>query len=318
MSAVLADVQEMPRATYLGSSDVAALMRVSKWKTPLDVYLAKTEPKVDAPPDPDRSRILRRGHRLEPFIVQMGIDALRDAGHQVELVAQGRRYVHPEHGFIAAEIDAELIVDGEHVNYEAKSANRRNYDEWGEEGSDEIPIYYAAQVSLAQAVTGRRATWVGAVFGLDDVVLYYLPADDELNATLINTCVSFWRDHVIARVPPEPMTLVDLARMYRKVGPPPVEADEATRRAAMRLREIREQAKALEESADECVLAVLSYMGESDTLIVEGKPILTAKNQVRTLIDGKRLAREQTAIYESYLRETTSRPILFKRGKNAP
>ena len=116
MSAVLAEVQQMDRATYIGSSDVAALMRVSKWRTPRRL---SREDRADEEnvADRDRARILRRGHQLEPFIVQMGINALRDAGHQVELVAQGQRSVHPDHPFIAAEIDAELIVDGERVNY---------------------------------------------------------------------------------------------------------------------------------------------------------------------------------------------------------
>lgn len=314
MSAVLAEVQQMDRATYIGSSDVAALMRVSKWCTPLDVYLAKTEPTKENVADRDRARILRRGHQLEPFIVQMGINALRDAGHQVELVAQGQRYVHPEYPFIAAEIDAELIVDGEHVNYEAKSANRRNHDEWGDEGTDQIPIYYAAQVSLAQAVTARRATWVGAVFGLDDVVLYYLPADDELNASLVQTCVDFWYSHVLPRVPPEPETLVDLARMYRTSGPPPVEATEEILQIAGRLKEVRHQKKLLEETEEEAAFAITAYMGESDTLLRNGKPVLTCKHQVRSLIDGKRLEREQAQIAEQYRKSAVSRPILLKKG----
>jgi predicted phage-related endonuclease len=317
MTAVLAPVQQMDRMRYLGSSDVAALMHVSKWKTPLDVYLAKTEPEKANSADPDRARILRRGHRLEPFIVSMMVDALRDAGHQVELVAQGRRYVHPEHPFLAAEIDCELIVDGEHVNGEAKSANRRNYDEWGDAGTDQVPIYYAAQVSFAQAITARRATWVGAVFGLDDVVMYYLPADDELNATLVQTCVDFWRNHVEPRVPPAPETLVDLARLYRTSGPPPIEGDERTLAVADRLAELRAEAKRNSELQDEAAFEILAFMGESDTLLRDGKPVLTAKHQVRTLVDSRRLEREQTDIYRQYLRDTTSRPLTFKRSKKA-
>lgn len=315
MNAVLAPVQDMERSSYLGSSDVAALMGVSKWKTRLDVYLAKVEPEKANKADPDKAKILRRGHRLEPFIVQMAIDALRDEGHQVELLAQGRRYVHPDHPFIAAEIDAELLVDGEHVNLEAKSANRRNYDEWGDAWTDEIPIGYAAQVSMAQGVNGIRTTIVAAIFGLDDVVLYRIEADDELNEQLIKTCADFWHEHVLTKMPPAPENLVDIARMYRTSGPPPIEATDEIVAIAAKLKEARTDMKRLEDLADQACFELLAFMGESDTLLLKGKPILSAKHQVSTMVDGKRLQREQADIHAQYQKSSVSRPILFKKVK---
>ena len=35
------DVGQLDRRTYLGSSDVAAILGLSKWKTPVDVYFEK-------------------------------------------------------------------------------------------------------------------------------------------------------------------------------------------------------------------------------------------------------------------------------------
>lgn len=314
MSAVVAVSQELDRSTYLGSADIAAIMRVSKWRTRLDTYLSKVEPVASNVIDPYRERIFRRGHKLEPYILEMIVDALRDAGHQVEMVARNQRYRHPEHPFLAAEIDGELIVDGVHVNAEAKSVNRRNHDEWGEEGTDQIPVYYAAQVAFAQAITGRRATWVGAIFGLDDVVMYHLPADDELNATLIGEAVSFWHDHIVPRIPPEPETLVDLARMYRTSGPPPVEATPEVAWAARRLMEIRAERSRLEKEAEVAEFEIGAYMGESDTLMWQGKKILGFKHEARILVDGKRLQREQSDIYDQYLRASVSRPIRIARN----
>lgn len=315
MSAVLAPNQSPDRSTYLGSSDAAAILGVSKWKTSLDVYLAKTEPEPDNFADPDRARVLRRGHRLEPYIVEMMVDALREAGHTVEVVGTGRRFQHPDHPFIAAEIDCELIVDGELVNGEAKSASFRVIDEWGEAGTDEIPIHYAAQVHLAQAATRRRTTWVAALFGFDDVVMYRIDADDELQDALIGRMVAFWNDHVLARVPPAPERMTDIARLYRNSGPPPVEASAKVAEVAARLRSIREERKALEEVADQAEFEIAAFMGESDTLLVGGKPYLSFRHQVRMLVDGKRLATEQPEVHKQFLRPSVSRPILFKKVK---
>lgn len=314
MSAVLQPVGDIERHLYIGSGDAASIMRVSKWRTRLDTYLAKVEPQKSNLADPDRERIFRRGHKLEPYILEMLVDALRDAGHQVEFVARNERYRHPDHPFLAAEIDGELVVDGVHVNAEAKSVNRRNHDEWGEEGTDQIPIYYAAQVAFAQAVTGRRETWLGAIFGLDDVVMYHIVADDELNGTIVSECVDFWHNHVVPRVPPEPETLVDLARMYRTSGPPPVEATQEVAWAARRLMEIRAERSRLEKDAEQAEFAIGAYMGESDTLLWQGKKILGFKHEPRMLIDGKRQAREQSDIYHQYQRASISRPIRIARN----
>ena len=76
VSAVLAEVR-MDRATYIGSSDVAALMRVSKRRTPPTSISRRPSRRKITSPTGDRARILRRGHQLEPFIVQMGINAPR-------------------------------------------------------------------------------------------------------------------------------------------------------------------------------------------------------------------------------------------------
>lgn len=314
MSALPEDVGAIDRSTYLGSSDVAAIMGVSKYRTPLDVYMAKVEP-IDEPVDLDRARILRRGHVLEPYIVQMMVEQLRRDGHEVEVVGQGRRLRHPEHDFLAAEIDCELLVDGELCNGEAKSAGWRAAEEWGEAGTDEIPIHYGAQVHHAQIVTGRRTTWVGALFGLDDCVMYRVDADDELHAEILARMVGFWHDHVLARVPPDPVRIEDVHRLYRRSGPPPVEASPEILDHVQALRAIRAKIRALEDEAAEHQFAIAAYMAESDELVSGGQTILTFRHQVRRVVDAKRLKAERPDIFNAYLRESQSRPILFKRGK---
>lgn len=311
VSALPENVGAVDRSTYLGSSDVAAILGVSKWKTPLDVWQAKVEP-LDEPVDIDRARILRRGHVLEPYIVQMMVEQLERDGHQVEVVARSERHAHPDHPFLRAELDCELIVDGEPCNGEAKSAGWRAAEEWGEAGTDEIPIHYSAQVHFAQAVRGRRATWVGALLGLDDCVMYRVDADDELQAEIVRRMVAFWHDHVVACVPPPPVNIDDVHKLYRRSGPPPVEASSEMAQRAEELRQLRYQIKSLEEQAAEHAFAIAAYMAEADELLVGGQPVLSFRHQVRRLVDAKRLKAERPDVYATYLRDSVSRPILFK------
>lgn len=57
-------VGDLPRQSYLGGSDIAGILGVSPWRTPLDVFLDKTEGKQ--PDDASKAQIFKRGQRLEP------------------------------------------------------------------------------------------------------------------------------------------------------------------------------------------------------------------------------------------------------------
>lgn len=100
------------RSQFLGGSDAAAVMGLSPYATPVELWQEKTGRTRKDPEDPIRQRILARGQRLEPFIREMTIEKLRDMGLSVELLAVNQRYVDPEHAFLSCEIDFELELTG--------------------------------------------------------------------------------------------------------------------------------------------------------------------------------------------------------------
>ena len=104
-------VGALDRTTYLGGSDVAAILGVSPWTTPFMLFQKKVGAHVEEL-TPAKRRILERGARWEPIVLEMLVDELTDRGHDVEVVATGQRYQDPEFPFLAAEIDAELVPMG--------------------------------------------------------------------------------------------------------------------------------------------------------------------------------------------------------------
>ena len=156
------------RTTYIGGSDVASILGVSPWKSAFALYLEKTGASVEEETPADKAKIFRRGKRWEPIVVEMLVDELRERGHEVELVAQNQRYADPTFPFLAAEIDLELLIDGEPTNGEAKTVIPFAAKFWGEEETDEIPIYYAAQVMHGLMIQPRRRAVVAALTGFDD------------------------------------------------------------------------------------------------------------------------------------------------------
>ena len=102
-----ARTKEPDRRTFLGGTDAPAVLGVSEWMTPLDLWRLKTG-RVKPEPNLERDQRLKRGKRLEPFICEMVVDKLRDQGHEVKVLARNERYTHPKYPFLKCEIDLEL------------------------------------------------------------------------------------------------------------------------------------------------------------------------------------------------------------------
>ncbi|MBK8916338.1 MAG: YqaJ viral recombinase family protein [Phycisphaerales bacterium] len=256
MSAVLANVGDVDRRTYLGGSDAAAILGLDPYgKTPLTVYLAKRGELVTGAPDPEREKFLRRRKRWEEPIVAM----LREE-FGGEIVAMNGRYKHPEHDFLAAEIDFEWAdADGVIQNGEIKTVSPFAFNEgagWGEAGTADVPIHYHAQVMHGLAVTGRSECILAALAGLDTMVFYRIERDEEAIADLRAAEVAFWTDHVLAGVPPEPITMADVGRLWNRRNGRPVEIDEDTAGRLEHLRQARGEQKALDGDVEELQLEI--------------------------------------------------------------
>ena len=100
------------RTKFLGGSDAAAVLGISPWRTPLDLWRDKVQPAMPENADPARMRVLERGKRMEPYIVD-----LLAAETDLAILARNQRYVDPEFAFLAAEIDAILHDEKVHADH---------------------------------------------------------------------------------------------------------------------------------------------------------------------------------------------------------
>ena len=325
MSAVLANVGDIDRRTYIGGSDAAAILGLDPYgKTPLTVYLAKRG-ELGGVPDPDREKFFRRRKRFEEPIVAM----LREE-YDGEIVAVNARYVDPEHDFLAAEIDFEWAdSDGVIQNGEIKTVSPFAFNEgagWGEAGTDQVPIHYHAQVMHGLGVTRRNTCILAALAGLDTMVFYRIERDDETIEGMREAAAAFWRGNVLAGVPPEPITMSDALALFRRRNGTPVELDDEAAAAFENLRLIRGEVKALEGDEAETELAVAKAICKAWGVPDDGEPpednaVLTHKG--RTLgkwargrgayLDQKRLALDHPEIKAAYTVPTAFRTFRFSK-----
>lgn len=338
---------ELDRRTYIGGSDIAAIMGLSPWMTPLQCYERKVSSEPETLTDEKRKFFARR-KRQEPVIAEMLMDTYGIEVTRLSLDEHPNRYIDADFPFLAAEIDFEFVMsdaariafpdrpqfcaipDGTLLNGEIKTVHPFKAKEWGEEGSEDVPIHYAAQVMHGLGVTRRPAALVVALFGIDNLVAFPVMADLETIAAVREKAVAFWQNHVQAGVAPDPIDMADMMRLFSRVNGKAVEADEATVDLLVELRNVRSNISALETSKEELEFQIADYIrkqwqltpeqdvtADNAVITVTGLPFATWKKQGRTTIDSKRLQAEQAEIAARYSRTTWFRSIRFTKQKGA-
>lgn len=184
------------RREGIGSSDIAAILGISPWQGPLHVWLDKLGQLNWA-----GNAATKWGSRFEDDVLEEFIEA------HPELVVTPKpgTFADPTAPWRLASLDAEAIgEDGLSVVEIKTGQGRRAGDEWGEPGTDEIPLYYLTQVTWACDV--RRATrWRLAYLPLDDLENYreYEGNFSPALAAQLRERVGAWRDrHILGGVEP--------------------------------------------------------------------------------------------------------------------
>ena len=313
-------VGTLDRTTYLGGSDVAAILGVAppNWnKTPFMLYQQKTGAFTEEL-TPAKRRILARGARWEPIVLEMAVDELTDRGHDVEVVAVNQRYQDPELPFLAAEIDAELIVDGEPVNGEMKTASYFAAGDWGDYDSNEVPIYYLAQVMHGLMIQPRRRAVIAALTGFDDrPMIRWIERDEETIAAIRAREIEFWQ-RIKSGDAPEPVTAEDVKWLYKRDSGKAMDADEELIEWCEVLKRCKGTYKAVESEIELIATKIKARMGDAATLLgPNGKPIATWKNNKDgSKTDWQAVATELAAPRELIAKHTKTtagaRPFILK------
>ena len=286
----------------IGGSEAPAVAGVSRWKTPLQVWLEKTGV---VPPASAQSEAAYWGTRLEDIIAE---EFARRTGMRVERLEEMLQ--HPEYPFMIANIDRIILDEAGRATaiLECKTAGEFRRHEW-EDGR--VPDEYIVQVQHYLAVTGLKKAYVAALIGGQHFVIREIERDDELIDYLIRIEADFWR-LVESRTPP-PIDGSDAAAELLKKLYPEAKAGSAIdlpTEAEALIRQWRE-AKAEEEAAaarrQEAENKLKALLEDKEVGLLGGKPVVTWKNFTRKTIDSKRLKKDYPDIYDQYAKESTYR-----------
>jgi putative phage-type endonuclease len=161
------------RRNRLGGSEIAAVLGLHNYESHLSLWFRKHG---DIPPQPDNP-LMEWGRRLEPLVWTKFVENhINDESWDYSPGS----YTHPERAWQLASPDGMGWDTGQLV--EVKTVQTEL--DWGEEGTDQIPISYRCQALWNMDVLGANRCWLPILIRGAFYREYLVEMDDQAEADL--------------------------------------------------------------------------------------------------------------------------------------
>jgi putative phage-type endonuclease len=246
----------LDRHLYIGGSDIGAILGLSPYRTPLEVWMNKTGRSTDEA----NNLAIRFGNFAEDFVANEY--ALQT---QSSLVHYPKPIPHPKHPHLVGHVDRFVmpstppdqsnqkeLFDGKgtccaaHL-LECKTANPFNQSQWGESGTNQVPLPYLVQCLWYLAITNLERTDLAVLFSNQDFRIYTITRDLELEQMMIDKALFFWNNYVLSDIAPPAKCETDYQHLYPiEVKGKSIQADNDLFEMILRLNEVQEEMKTKE------------------------------------------------------------------------
>ena len=274
------------RKKGIGGTDMAVILGLSPYKTPLQLWLEKTGRAEDIP-QPDAEERMYWGTVLEDVVARRYADL---NGCRIQRINDP--LVHPG-GILRGNIDRAIInpaiagnvrvKDGRLTTdkiLEVKTAHAmaQNSADWGAPGSDEIPQHYWIQVQTYLGLSQCPVADLAVLFGGPKLATYTIRADGDLFADLVSEAGAWWQKHIVADLPPEASTEDDARRLWKShiAGKEKI-VDVLIADAVQQLAETKAAISALEQEEQDLRDVILSDFGDAEAISYMGRKLATWK-----------------------------------------
>ncbi|MEK5108189.1 YqaJ viral recombinase family protein [Cytobacillus sp. FSL K6-0129] len=291
------------RSKGIGGSDASIILGLNKYKTAFELWLEKTG-QVEL--TEISSEAAYWGNEMEEVVA-------KEFEKRTEKKVRRRNYMfsHPDHHFIKANIDREVMKES--ALLECKTASAYLKAEW--EG-DEIPASYLVQVQHYLAVTGKEKAYIAVLIGGNHFTWKEIERDDELIQMIIDAEVNFWEKHVIGFVPPE-LDGSSAAELYLKEKYNKAEEGKEIvlpsnyKEMLLSYEQIKNDEKLIQTAKKDIENKIKAELKDAEVGLVDTH-IITWKNVVSNRVDTKALKEKFPDIYKEVIKPSTSRRFGIK------
>lgn len=300
------------RKTGIGGSDAAVIVGQSKWKSPWDLWLDKTNQVETEEDESDEKRQDRLffGSESEEMIAKWFTNK---TGKKLRRCGMIRNVENP---FMLADVDR--LVVGENAIVEIKTTSAYNSAEWE---NDEVPPAYLIQGLHYMATGSYDRCYFVCLIGGQEPVIRILDRDEEAEeqiAALIEAEKYFWEHNVIAKELPDvdgSKACTQAISLHFKGGG--TEAVELEGDYDLMLRDL----EVLKEDRKKLDLAIATKENKLKTRMGNGEFGRSAKYNVsykttnRDTFNSKQFEKDYPDLYKKYIKTTSYRSLRIHISK---
>lgn len=293
------------RSKIIGSSDIGSIMEVNPYCSAYKLFLEKTGVLPNTF-DNDKKKKLAIGKMMEDFIINCYLNI-----HGIEYDNIQRDVRITKDSFTA---QADAIIEDTII--EVKNIERF-YGQYTDSGELKIPEYYKYQMFWQMYLFGiKKAKLV--VYNNSEQQLYELPLDypsQEEIAIMIAKAHHFLKaliDKNVDMVKPksiEDMILINSKNVGINYLPVKQFYDD--------LLVLNTQLKDIENKISNCKKNIILYMGEHDSLLKDGKTILTYKTQITNRLNTESIKENHSDIYNDNIKQIKTRVFKLANAKES-
>ena len=263
------------RAKGIGASELAAILGLDPYRTPLDVWMEKTGRK----PKFEGNEATFRGNVFE------------DAVGQYMQRAIGEDWVQEKCSFVVSDISEVIRCNPDRIYYNRKTGERKGgelkttiervteEDLTDPENPKKLPWLFQCQWCMV--CTGLRKWelgWLGAFFNYTQVTIEY---NEGLANMLTDFVLDWWDKHIVNDIQPDPVNAADALVIWPKDNGEAFEANDTLADLIRDYASAKGQAKAWAEKADSMADRIKLAFGACSYANIQGNRAASYKADKR-------------------------------------
>lgn len=292
----------MDRTKCIGGSDIAGVMGLSRWTSPLSLWAEKTG-EIE-PTDLSDKEYVQLGIELEDFVAQK---FSRETGKKVR--RDTKMFIHKDYDYMVAHIDRRITGTDELL--EVKTCSAWKAKEW--EGED-IPQEYVLQVMFYLGILGMLKGYIAVLIGGQKFVWKEIVFDMELFEKQKLAAINFWENYVLKKVAPVAVGLDNesIVELYPHHNEEIIEATKELEDEIARRQELSMHINEMKKEKEEAEARIKQVIGVNLGIQTEKYKVVW-KTQVRKSVDTAKM--KERDIYKDYLKESESRVLRITKNK---
>lgn len=290
------------RKKYIGGSDCAKVLGLSRWGTPLSVWAEKTG-QIEPEDISDKLQVIL-GNKLEQTVAELFSE---QTGKKVQ--RKNETIFHKTYPFLAANIDRRVC--GESAGLEVKTVSAWKAKEFD---GDELPREHILQCVHYLAVTGWDRWYLCALIGNTDLKIKTIERDEKLISDLIKKEVSFWNDYVLTGKMPAIITKNDaepLSKLFPVASEEEIILGDDADKIVENLEAAKQDYKNLEGQIEQAENLLKSMLGKASAGVTSSHRI-EWKNRKTSRFDKASLEKVHPEMIPEFTKEGLCR--VFKYG----